>query len=411
MNLVVQVALTHVRARARQTLVAVFGVATGVGFSIMMAALLQGSQQDFIRQLVNAMPHITVTDERRVAPPQPGEAFYAAAQIRGLRPEARRRGIKNPLATMAALEAWVPGAVAPSVKVQAILRYAAHDVGASIIGIDPRREPRVSDLVTQMRQGTLASLYSAINAVVIGDRLADKIGARVGANITVQTSEGVHVTAHVVGLFHAGVRAIDEGTVYALVKTGQVLALQTGLINEIRLRLGDPMAAREIAGRIERETGYKSVAWQEANEDLLNAFVIRNIIMYTVVGAILLVASFGTYNIISTITHEKARDIAIMKSLGLPERTVRRIFVLEAGIIGFAGSLIGFALGYLLCLALGAVEIKSPFTDASHLPVAYSPSHYALALAVALVSALVAGYAPARKAARVHPVDIIRGAT
>ena len=66
------------------------------------------------------------------------------------------------------------------------------------------------------------------------------------------------------------------------------------------------------------------MSWQEAHEDLLSTFVIRNIIMYTVVGAILLVASFGTYNIISTITHEKTRDIAIMKSLGLRESTVRR---------------------------------------------------------------------------------------
>ena len=79
------------------------------------------------------------------------------------------------------------------------------------------------------------------------------------------------------------------------------------------------MAAQAVAQRIERETGYKSVSWQEAHEDLLVAFVVRNIIMYTVVGAILLVASFGTYNIISTITHEKTRDIAIMKSLGLRE--------------------------------------------------------------------------------------------
>ena len=71
MNLIVDVALTHVRSRARQTLVAVAGVATGVGFSIMMAALMQGSQDDFIRQLVNALPHITVSDERRVPPLHP----------------------------------------------------------------------------------------------------------------------------------------------------------------------------------------------------------------------------------------------------------------------------------------------------------------------------------------------------
>ena len=84
------------------------------------------------------------------------------------------------------------------------------------------------------------------------------------------------------------------------------------------------------------------MSWQEAHEDLLRAFVVRNIIMYTVVGAILLVASFGTYNIISTITHEKTRDIAIMKSLGLSERTVRSIFVLEALLIGVVGALVGF---------------------------------------------------------------------
>ena len=68
MSVAITIALTHVRARARQTLVAIAAVATGVGFSIMMAALLQGSQQDFIRQLVNAMPHITVSDELRKTP-------------------------------------------------------------------------------------------------------------------------------------------------------------------------------------------------------------------------------------------------------------------------------------------------------------------------------------------------------
>ncbi len=411
MTLITEIAWTHVRSRARQTMVAIAGVSIGVGFSIMMAALMQGSQDDFIRQLVNALPHIAISDERRDPPMQPAESEYAAVRIYGLTPESRRRGIKNPLATMAALEGWVPGAVAPSTKVQAIIRYASRDVGTSILGIDPHREGRVSALVEQMRQGTLASLYRATNAIILGDRLAEKIGARVGANITVQTSEGARINAQVVGFFHSGVRSIDETTSYALIRTAQILARQTGLVNEIRVRVDDPMQAREVAARIERETGYKSISWQEAHEDLLNTFVIRNIIMYTIVGAILLVASFGTYNIISTITHEKARDIAIMKSLGLSERTVRTIFVLEGQILGLVGGLIGFGLGYLLSLALGAVEIKSPFLDATHIPLAYSPWHYAIALGVAMVSSFAAGYVPARRAARLHPVEIIRGAT
>ena len=412
MNLVFDIAWTHVRARVRQTGFAAAGVATGVGFSIMMAALMQGSQDDFIRRLVNTLPHITVTDERRTPPVQPAQKFFDAAEIRGLKPEARRPGIKNPLATMASLESWLPGSVAPTVRVQAIIRYANRDVATSIIGIDPRREAKVSDLPKQMRSGVpLKALYRATNAIILGDRLPEKIGARIGANITLQTSEGASLTAQVVGFFHTGVRQIDESTAYVLIKTGQILARQTGLINELRIRLNNPMISREIAEQVEKETGYKSVSWQEANEELLSSFVIRNIIVYAVVGAILLVASFGTYNIISTITHEKARDIAIMKSLGLGEATVRSIFVLEALIIGLAGTLLGFVLGYLLTRALGAVRITSPFVDTDHLPVAYDYIHYLLAGAVAMVSSVAAGYEPARRAARLYPVEIIRGAT
>ena len=411
MNLIFDIALTHVRSRVRQTGFAVAGVATGVGFSIMMASLMQGSQDDFTHRLINTLPHITVTDERRTPPQQPAEVLFEAAEIHGLTPEARRPGIKNPLAIMAALEAWMPGGVAPSAKVQAIIRYANHDVATTVTGIDPRRESKVSELPQQMRGATLIALYRATNAIVIGDRLSEKIGARIGANITLQTSQGARITAQVVGFFHTGVRQQDEGTAYVLTKTGQILAQQTGLINELHIRLADPLQAREIAARVERDTGYKSVSWQEAYEDLLSTFIIRNIIMYAVVGAILLVASFGTYNIISTITHEKSRDIAIMKSLGLREFTVRMIFVTEALIIGLVGALAGFTLGYLLCVGLGSIRITNPFIDSNYLPLAYTYVHYLMAGMVALVSSVIAGYQPARKAARGNPVEIIRGAT
>jgi lipoprotein-releasing system permease protein len=79
--------------------------------------------------------------------------------------------------------------------------------------------------------------------------------------------------------------------------------------------------------------------------------------------------------------------------------------------IGLAGALVGFALGYLLSVALGSLEFKSPFMDTNRLPLAYNPLHYLIAAGVALASSLAAGYAPARKAARAHPVEIIRGAT
>lgn len=411
MRLDVEIALRHVRARTRQTLIAVFGVATGVGFSVMMAALMEGSQNDFVSRLIDALPHVAISDERDKATLQPGQVAYDAAEIHGLTPAVRRRGIKNPKATIAALDAWVPGFTTPSVKTNGIVRYAGRDVSVSITGIEPATEIKVSSLAKHMQQGGVDSLFRATNAIIIGDRLAEKLGVRIGNTMAVTSSSGVQINTTVVGLFHFGIRQTDESTAYVLLKTAQILENQTGLVNEIRIRIADPMNSSPIAQRIADDTGYKSVSWEEANADLMSTFQIRNLVMLTVVGAILLVASFGTYNIISTITHEKARDIAIMKSLGLTEGMVKGVFIIEALVIGFAGALAGFVLGYMLCGVLGLIEINNPFTDSNRLPLAYEWKHYAIAGFVALVSSFIAGYWPARKAAQANPVEIIRGAT
>jgi lipoprotein-releasing system permease protein len=411
MNLILTIAWTHVRNRARQTLVAIAGVMTGVAFSIMMAAMMEGSQDDFIKTLVDALPHISITDELREPTRQPGDIIYAAAEYHGLTPNVRRPGIKNPMSTIASLQSWVPGALTLSVQSKAVLRFAGRNLTVSIIGIDPRTEADVSNLATHMRLGTLTSLYRASNAILLGDRLVDKIGARINSNITLSSAQGIRMNATVVGTFHSGFRATDETTGYVLLRTAQILENQTGVVNEIRVRTSDPMQARLISERIGEQTGYKSISWQEAQEDLLSAITLRNVLMYTIVGAILLVASFGTYNIISTITHEKTRDIAILKSLGFRDRTIRAIFIIEALLVGLCGSVLGWVFGYLLTRGLASLEFKTPFSDFNHLPVLYSVKHYLLATTVALASSLLAGYFPARAAARLNPVDIIRGAT
>ena len=411
MNLVLAIAWTHVRNRARQTLVAIAGVMTGVAFSVMMAAMMEGSQDDFINTLVDALPHISITDELRQPTRQPADSLFAATEYHGLTPDVRRPGIKNPMATIASLQSWVPGALTPSVQSKAVLRFAGRNLTVQIIGIDPRTEAEVSNLATHMRQGTLNSLYRQSNAILLGDRLAGKLGVRLNSNITLASADGVAMNATVVGTFHSGFRMTDETTGYVLLKTAQILEKQTGIVNEIRVRTRDPMQARLISERIGEQTGYRSISWQEAQEDLLAAITLRNVLMYTIVGAILLVASFGTYNIISTITHEKTRDIAILKSLGFRDRTVRSIFIIESLLVGLAGSALGWGLGYLLTRGLASLEFKTPFSDNNHLPVLYSVKHYLLASGVALASSFLAGYFPARAAARLNPVDIIRGAT
>jgi lipoprotein-releasing system permease protein len=388
-----------------------FGVAMGVGFTIMMAGLMQGSQIDFLRQLVDTMPHVTVGDERRSVPSQPADQEYAAVGMSNVANVNRRPGIKYPDSIMASLRSWLPGDVAPSVKTNAIVNHGEARVGVSLVGIDPRVEVRVSKLGSQMREGQLTDLSKAANGIIIGEALAQKLAVKTGNTVLLGGGEAIPISATVVGIFRSGIKSVDEGQIYSLMSLAQNLMGQT-IINQLRLRLNDPLVAQKVATQVEAQIGYKSVSWQEANADLLGAFATRDFIVLTVMGAMLLSSSFATYNIISTITHEKRHDIAIMKSLGMREYTVRRIFIVESMMMGAVGILFGWILGYLLCYAWSQITIFNVLTGATTpLEIYYSPMHYFASGGIAILCCAVAAFFPARKATRVHPVEIIRGAS
>lgn len=413
MTLLFDIAWTHVRGRLRQTIVSITGVMLGVGFSIAMAGLMQGSQDDFVATLIDALPHVLITDEVRDPPRQPATRIYDAVAISGLQPRDDRRGILNPTAVTAGLRVWVPGTFSASLSGQGVIRYSGKEQGIALTGIDPKAELAVSSIEDDIRQGSFEALTATANGIVIGDTLSDNLGTELGDTFSITSASGVLKQFKIVGLFHTGVSVSDNGVGFVNLKSAQILFERPNAINQIKIHLDDVNMADIVATRIEAETGYKALAWEEANEGLLEAFKIRNTIMYTVVGAILLVAGFGIFNIVSTIVHEKARDIAILKSLGFRQHAVMQIFVLEGLAIGVLGSLAGSALGYSLCRLLASIkfEIKGGPAEITHLPIAYEPAHYAIAIGFALASAGIAAFMPARAAARLNPVDIIRGAT
>ena len=146
------------------------------------------------------------------------------------------------------------------------------------------------------------------------------------------------------------------------------------------------------------------VSWQEAHEDLLNTLVIRNVIMYTVVSAVLLVAAFGIYNTISTIVMEKHRDIGILKSIGFRAGDILTIFLIEGAFLGLAGVAVGLPVGSLLMLGLEQLVFHPPGMDPLQLPMDWGIMQFLI-----LCAALWAAWLPARKGAEVMPVDILRG--
>ncbi len=121
-------------------------------------------------------------------------------------------------------------------------------------GNRPEARTKVSRLEIRCGKGQISDLSRASNGIIIGEALADKIGVGVGNTIQVSSGAEAPITTTVVGIFRSGV-VIDEGQAYTLISTAQVLARQSGLINQLRVRLNEPRTAPEIAQRIEAQTG------------------------------------------------------------------------------------------------------------------------------------------------------------
>jgi lipoprotein-releasing system permease protein len=413
MNLYFDIALSHLRSRRRQTVVSLLGVVLGVGFFLAVSSLMRGSEQDLIRRLVDTAPHITVYDEFRDARPQPARMLYpdGAVAIRGVKPRSERRGIRQYKQKLATIDAIDGAQAAPLLVGQAIFSFAGRDEAVSLSGIEPARMKGVSRIEEDIVAGRLDAVDGNPNGIIIGEALARKLSLSMNDTVSVVSPIGNVRTMKIVGLFRTGNANYDESQTFAQLARVQSLMNRPNVANMIIVRLPDAFPARDVAAYIERSTGYKSVSWQESSKDLLDALVVRNVIMYTVVGAILLVACFGIYNVISTVVIEKTRDIAILKSMGFHARDIRMIFTIEGAIIGLAGSVFGVALGSAMMRGIEQIEIRTPASvDPVTLPIYWGADQFALAVAFALGSAIVAAWLPARKGGRVQPVDILRGA-
>jgi lipoprotein-releasing system permease protein len=407
------IALKHLLARPRQSLVSLSGIVLGVAFFLAVASLMQGSEADFIRRLVDNSPHITVADEFRNPRLQPVQQLNptGAIEVRSVKPLTETRGIRGYLQILQGLRTISELRASPVLVGQALISFAGRDVALSLNGMIPAEVSVVTTIRNYIIAGSLDELIANPDGIILGDGLVRKLALNLGENVTVTSPTGDVHTFKIVGLFHTGRANYDDTQAFADLKRVQALLRRLNRANSIIVKLDDPHRAQDVAAEIEGRYGYKSVSWQEANEDLMSTLTTRNIIMYTVVSAVLVVAAFGIYNVISTVVLEKQRDIAILKSMGFRARDIRRIFLIQGLLLGIAGCAAGLPFGAGLMWALMQVRLKFPgSSDPVPLPIDWNWRQFAIAAAFAIGAALCAGFLPARKGARVQPVDILRGA-
>ncbi|MDP1975552.1 MAG: FtsX-like permease family protein, partial [Alphaproteobacteria bacterium] len=272
---------------------------------------------------------------------------------------------------------------------------------------------KVSTLDKDIFKGKLDNLLVKKNGIIIGIGVSEKLGLKMNDTVTVVSSEGVVLRMKIVGIFSTGLTTQDNRTTYVQLKKAQILLRRQNVINNLRLRIENIDDAEIVARQIENQFGYRTESWEESNVNVLSIFKVQNLVTYSTIIAILIVSSLGIFNIISTIVFEKSRDIAILKSIGFFEEDIKKIFLVEGFLVGIIGSILGWGLGYSLCLALEQVPISvkdGAFIRIEGFYLLYTLWHYSIGAFVSITSAVLAAYLPARKAAYLKPVDIIRGA-
>jgi len=262
----------------------------------------------------------------------------------------------------------------------------------------------------------------ALPGVIIGKRLAGQLGVLVGNPIQVVSPLGTPTVMGmipkvrrfiVVALFESGMHEYDATLMFINLSDAQRFFDIGETVTSIEIRVRDVYEAQEIAKSLQRRLGlpYWAEDWTRLWPNLFSALRLEKTVYFLV---LLLMILIGAFNIISTlimVVMEKRRDIAILQSMGATRRSVRNVFLIKGCVIGTVGTLLGVVLGYGICLLIERyhfIELPKDVFLISTVPVRIYLSNFVLVTAASFLICLLASIYPARQAARLDPVEIIR---
>ncbi len=413
--LITQIARTHLLSRMKQTVVAALGVTFGIAMFIFMISFVTGVNQLLEETTLSATSHIHIFNDIQSDRPTILDEVHsnrALNVVHHQRPKVEKQNLRNAFQILEILQAdsRVLG-VSPLVSSQVFYNYGATEINGVIAGVDILEENKLFKIGEKIVAGRMENLLSSNKGILMGKGLAKKLNAKFNDRVIITTPAGVRMLLTIVGIFQTGITQIDETKSYANLSTVQnILQKDSHYITDINLKLKDLNQAKTLAVDYQRSFGYRAEDWETANATILVSFTFRNYITYAVVSTLLLVAGFGIYNILNMTIYEKMKDIAILKATGFSGSDVTAVFMMQAIIIGLVGGLLGLLLGFLISYAVSRVPFHADtLINIDHLPVNFDPFYYWMGILFGIVTTSLAGYFPSRKAAKVDPVEIIRG--
>jgi len=417
------VGLRYLRAKRKEafisliTVISIVGVMIGVMTLNIVLAVMTGFEEDLRDRILGFNPHIMVVS-------------YAGT-------------IDEPEAVVADVRAQ-PGVTAatPMIYGQAMLSTGRQVSGVVVRGVPPDLVDASVDLSQHLTSGSTAGLGAdftvpiegadagadgaartvTLTGVILGSELAQQLGVGVGDPVSVVSPLGTPSPVGMVpkvkrfavaGTFDSGMFEYDASLIYMALADAQRFFGLGAAITGVEVRVADIYRSQEVARGIEGALGtpYRARDWMEVNRNLFLAFRLEKVVYFIVLTLIVLVAAFNIVATLIMVVMEKRKDIAILKSMGATNPSIARIFMLKGLIVGVIGTALGVAGGYLGCWALSRyqfIELPKDVFYVSTLPVRIYGENFATVAAVSVVICLLATIYPARQAAGLAPVEVIR---
>jgi lipoprotein-releasing system permease protein len=383
----------------------VLAVAIGVAVIVFMSALLSSLQFNFIKRVLTSQPHIQLIPPDEVARPlrkaAPGRILATIVQ----RPVQRIRSIDQWQKIKSQLSEWPDiVTVSPTMTLSALAVRGDASRSISLNGIEPEayfKIVRIPEFITAGRPRVLT------DDILIGTDLAQNLGVGVGEKVNVSAANGSSRVLTVTGIFDLGNKGANLRTTFVALRTAQALSNLVGGVTTIDLTVSDVYAAERISRSVQAATGIQADSWIKTNAQFftaVNAQQNSNTLIRIFVG---LSVAFGIASVLVVSVIQRSKDIGILRAMGTSQGQILRVFLLQGGLLGFLGSLVGAAAGGSAVVFFHSLMRQA---DGSELfTLVLEPSLFVYAVLLAAATGIAAAAVPALRAAKLDPVVAIRG--
>jgi lipoprotein-releasing system permease protein len=398
-------AIRFLKEGRMQTYFILVAVSIGVAVIVFMSAMLASMQANFLKRVLTTQPHIQLIPPEEVARPlrQASRGEIVAPIVQ--RPAQRVRSIDQWQKIRAELTAW-PDIVTVSPTMSASALAVRGDASRSITltGIDPEVYFKVVRVPDYIVQGTTRVLTDDI---LVGTELAKDLGVTLGDKITVSSGTGASRVLTITGIFDFGNKGANQRSTYVALRTAQALSRLVGGVTTIDLTVTDIYAADRIANEVQSALGVQADSWIKTNAQFFTAVraqQLSNTLIRVFVG---LSVAFGIASVLVVSVIQRSKDIGILRAMGTTQGQILRVFLVQGGLLGFLGSIVGAAAGG------GALVFWHGYlrqADGSELfPLVLEPSLFVSTVVLAALTGIAAAAVPALRAAKLDPVVAIRG--